>query len=65
MITSFHYKGETHYELNPDLHINLADQEGQIKDIKNREVMEHLVEIERILKEEENIDIKSILILTG
>ena len=32
MIRKFYYKGETRYEINPKLHINLVEADGTIKD---------------------------------
>lgn len=63
IIQSFHYKGETRYEMDPEPHVNLAESSGTIRDIKNHEIKKHLEEIERIMKEEENIKIKTLLVL--
>ncbi len=63
IIQSFHYKGEIHYEMNLEPHVNLAESSGIIRDIKNHEIREHLEDIERILREKENIKIKTLLVL--
>jgi Fur family transcriptional regulator, peroxide stress response regulator len=63
VLTSFHYRGEIHYEMDQSLHINLAEADGKIKDIKNEEVMKHLKEIVKLLEEEEHIQIKNFTIL--
>lgn len=63
IIKSFHYKGEIRYELNLEPHVNLADSDGVIVDVKNEEVFKHINEIIRILHEDEKIDIHSFLIL--
>jgi len=63
IIWSFNYKGETRYEMSPEPHVNLAEFNGKIKDIKNDKVNEKLDEIIDILNEEENIEIKSLLVL--
>ncbi len=63
IIRSFHYKGEVRYEMNSELHVNLAEPSGAIRDIKNDEIKKHLAEIERIIKEEEGIKIKTLLVL--
>jgi Fe2+ or Zn2+ uptake regulation protein len=63
IIRSFHYKGEVRYELNLEPHVNLAEPDGTIKDIKNDEIKEHLAEIERIINEKEGIKIKTLLVL--
>ncbi len=63
IIKSFHYKGEVRYEMNLEPHANFADSNGVIRDIKNEEILKHLEEIIRILKEDEKIDINSLLLL--
>ncbi len=63
IIRSFNYKGETRYEMSPEHHVNLAEFNGEIKDIKNEKINAKLDEIINILKEEENIEIKSLLVL--
>ncbi|MEN4018833.1 MAG: transcriptional repressor [Methanobacterium sp.] len=63
IIQSFHYKGETRYEMNTEPHVNLVEANGNIKDIKNINVQQHLQEIERIIKEDEGIELKKILII--
>ena len=44
-------------------HVNLAEFNKDIIDIKNEKVNEKLDEIMNILKEEEGIEIKSLLVL--
>ncbi|HHX99782.1 MAG TPA: transcriptional repressor [Methanothermobacter sp.] len=63
MIRKFYYKGETRYEINQKLHINLIKADGTIKDIENDKINYHLEEIEKLLKECEKIDIKNLLVL--
>jgi len=63
IIKSFHYNGEIRYEMNLEPHVNLADSDGVIVDVKNEEVFKHINEIIRILHEDEKIDIHSFLIL--
>jgi Fur family transcriptional regulator, peroxide stress response regulator len=63
IIRSFNYKGETRYELSPEPHVNLAKFNGEIKDIENEKINEKLEEIINILKKEEGIEIKSLLVL--
>ena len=63
IIHSFHYKGEIRYEMNQEPHVNLADSNGTIRDIENNEIRKKLEEIERILKEDEGIKIKTLLVL--
>jgi Fur family transcriptional regulator, peroxide stress response regulator len=63
VIRSFHYKGQTRYEMNLEPHVNLAEFDGTIRDIKNYEINKHLQEIVRILKEDEGIKVKSLLTL--
>ncbi|MBI5459774.1 Fur family transcriptional regulator [Methanobacterium sp.] len=63
IIRSFNYKGETRYEMSPEPHVNLAEFNGEIKDIKNEKINGKLDEIINILNEEENIEIKSLLVL--
>ncbi|MEG3224201.1 MAG: ferric uptake regulation protein [Methanobacteriales archaeon Met13] len=62
-IRSFHYKGEIHYEMNPEPHVNLAEPNGTIRDIKNDKIKKKLAEIKKIIKEEEGIEIKTLLII--
>ncbi len=62
IIRSFHYKGEIHYEMNSEPHVNLAEPNGKIRDIKNDEIKKHLAEIERIINEEEGIKIKTLMV---
>jgi len=63
VIKSFHYNGEIRYEMNPNSHVNLVESDGAIRDIKNDEIKKHLDEIERIIKEEEGIKIKNLLVI--
>ena len=63
IIWSFNYKGETRYEMSPEPHVNLAEFNGEIKDIKNEKLDVKLDEIIKILNEEEGIEIKSLLVL--
>ncbi|MCC7561044.1 MAG: transcriptional repressor [Methanobacterium sp.] len=63
IIRSFNYKGETRYEMSQNPHVNLAEFNKDIIDIKNEKVNEKLDEIMNILKEEEGIEIKSLLVL--
>ena len=63
IIRSFHYKGEVRYEMNSEPHVNLAESDGKIRDIKNDEIKKHLAEISRILNEEEKIKIKTLMVL--
>ena len=63
IIRSFHYKGEIRYEMNSELHINLAESDGKIRDIKNDKIKKHLVEIGRILNEEEKIEYKTMMVI--
>ena len=62
LISSFNYKGETHYEMNPELHINLVEPNGTIRDIKDEEILKHLKKIMRLIKEKER-PITSLVIL--
>lgn len=62
LISSFSHKGETRYEMNPELHINLVEPDGTIKDIKDEEILKHLDKIVRLINEKER-PIKSLLIL--
>jgi len=63
LIGSFNFKGETHYEMNLQLHVNLAESNGLIRDIKNEEIIKHLQDIARLIREGEGIQIKSLLVL--
>lgn len=63
IIGSFHYKGEIRYEMNPDLHVNVVESNGTIRDIKNDRIKKHLKEIERIINKEEGIKIKNLLVI--
>lgn len=61
IIRSFHYKGEVRYEMNSEPHVNLAEPNGNIRDIENDEIKKHLAEIERIINEE-GIKIKTLMV---
>jgi Fe2+ or Zn2+ uptake regulation protein len=63
VIRSFHYKGEIRYEMDPEPHVNLAEPDGTITDIKNSAIQKHLAEIQRILKEEKGIELKTLLVI--
>jgi Fe2+ or Zn2+ uptake regulation protein len=63
VIKSFHYKGEVRYEMNSEAHVNFANPDGKIRDIKNDKIKKHLAEIERIIKEDEGIKIKMLMVL--
>lgn len=63
IIRRFYYKGESRYEMNHEPHINLAEPNGNIKDIQNDKIRKKLEEIKKIIKEEEGIEIKNLLVL--
>ncbi|HII83375.1 MAG TPA: transcriptional repressor [Methanobacterium subterraneum] len=63
IIRSFNYKGETRYEMSQNPHVNLAEFNKNIIDIKNEKINIMLDEIVHILNEEEGIEIKSLLVL--
>lgn len=63
IIRSFNYKGETRYEMSQEPHVNLAEFNKDITDIKNEKINKMLDEIVHILNEEEGIEIKSLLVL--
>lgn len=63
IIRSFNYKGETRYEMSQDPHVNLAEFNKNITDIKNEKINKMLDEIVHILNKEEGIEIKSLLVL--
>ena len=63
IIKSFNYQGETRYEMNTDPHINLAKPNGKIIDVNNRQINNYLQEIKKIMKEEEGINIKNLIII--
>ena len=63
IIRRFYYNGETRYELNQKLHLNLAEANGTIRDIENDKIHAHLEEIKRILKEDEKIEMKNLLVI--
>ncbi len=63
IIRSFNYKGETRYEMSQEPHVNLAEFNKNITDIKNEKINKMLDEIVHILNEEEGIEIKSLLVL--
>lgn len=52
LIKSFNYDGETRYEMNPELHVNVAEPDGTIRDIKNNEITMHLNEIVKLINKE-------------
>lgn len=63
IIRSFHYNGEIRYEMNLEPHINLAEIDGKIRDIKNDKIKRQLTEIGRILNEEEKIKYKTMMVI--
>lgn len=63
IIRSFNYKGETRYEMSQEPHVNLAEFNKNITDIKNEKINKMLDEIVHILNKEEGIEIKSLLVL--
>lgn len=63
IIRSFHYKGEIRYEMGSEPHINLAESNGKIRDIKNDKIKKHLTEIGRILNDEEKIRYKKMMVI--
>ncbi|MEX2723999.1 MAG: Fur family transcriptional regulator [Candidatus Freyarchaeota archaeon] len=63
LIKSFNYEGETRYETNPELHINIVEPDGKITDLNNNEVKMHLEEIVKIIsKGGKSVEILVILI---
>jgi len=63
IIQSFHYKGQIRYEMNLEPHVNLAESNGTIRDVKNDEINKHLQDIIRILNEDEGVKVKSLFSL--
>lgn len=63
VIQSFHYNGEIRYEMDPELHVNLAKPDGSITDIKNPEILKHLEDIKCILMDEEGVKPRTLLVI--
>ncbi|MCK9151044.1 Fur family transcriptional regulator [Methanobacterium alcaliphilum] len=63
IIKRFHFHGHVRYEMNLELHVNLVDSSGGIMDVQNDKIKNHLLEILKIMAEDEGIDIKSLTVL--
>ena len=50
IVQSFSFKGETHYELNPTLHVNYVDNKGKIVDIEGEEIEDLLNQLISLVK---------------
>lgn len=50
VLVSFNHENETHYELNQDLHVNVIQNDGNIQDIKDPEVEEHLIIVKDLIQ---------------
>ncbi|MFW9994506.1 MAG: Fur family transcriptional regulator [Candidatus Odinarchaeota archaeon] len=50
LIASFSHIGETRYEMNLYLHINVVEKDGSIQDINDEEIRRHLEEILKIIR---------------
>jgi Fur family peroxide stress response transcriptional regulator len=63
IVRSFSFKGETHYELNPNPHVNFIDTRGKIVDIESMEIKKTLDALINIIKGETGIDAKKLLVI--
>ncbi|MGQ4910703.1 MAG: Fur family transcriptional regulator [Candidatus Thorarchaeota archaeon] len=63
IVQSFSFRGETHYELNHDPHVNLVDPKGKILDIEGKEIEKALTRLIRAIKREAGIDARTILVM--
>lgn len=63
ILRSFHYRGETRYELNPAPHVNLIREDGAIVDIEDDAIRGLLVKLQRAVAERVGADVDRILII--
>jgi Fe2+ or Zn2+ uptake regulation protein len=63
IVRSFSFKGETHYELNPNPHVNFIDARGKIVDIESKEIKKTLNALIDTIKREAGIDAKKLLVI--
>lgn len=63
IVRSFSYRGETRYELNPSPHVNLANANGKIVDVKGKRIEKILDELIEAIEEEAGIDAKNLLVV--
>ena len=63
ILQSFSFKGETHYELNPSLHVNFVDSKGKIIDIESKEIEGLLNQLISLIKKQTNGSMKKLLVM--
>jgi len=62
-ISSFSYDGETHYETNPDLHVNLVDSSGTILDVNDEEVKQAMLKLVDLVGRRAGVKTRHILVI--
>ena len=50
LIISFNHNNETHYDLNLSLHINIITTKGEIMDLMDKNIEDHLAKIKTLIK---------------
>jgi len=63
LISSFSYGGETHYEMRPNLHVNLAYSNGTIVDVDDEEVRELMLRLMDLVSRRAGVKAKHILVM--
>jgi Fe2+ or Zn2+ uptake regulation protein len=63
LISSFSYGGETRYEMNPDLHVNLVDSNGMILDLNDEEVKQLMLRLVDLVSRRAGVKTKHILVI--
>jgi Fe2+ or Zn2+ uptake regulation protein len=63
IVRSFSFRGETHYEVNPTPHVNLADATKGIVDVQDDEIEQILEELIRKVKERTGVEAKNLLVM--
>ena len=63
LVQSFSFKGETHYELNPSLHVNFVDNKGKIVDVESEEIEDLLNQLIRLIRKQTSGSMKKLIVI--
>ncbi|MBD3159425.1 MAG: transcriptional repressor [Candidatus Lokiarchaeota archaeon] len=63
IVRGFSFRGETHYEVNPALHVNFVDTNGRIVDIEDEEVKQILEELIEKIQKKTGVNAKDLLVM--
>ncbi len=63
LIRAFSFRGETHYELNPEPHVNIIAKDGKIVDVEDDELTKILEKLVERVSKKAGVRVRSLLVI--